>query len=172
MEILPLSIPGVFGIKLTQNIDNRGTFARLWNSKDLNMNFSLSQVSLSINQEEYTLRGMHYQDEADSENKIIICTQGKVFDVAVDVRKHSRYYLEWIGLEIGMESEFQGIFIEKGFAHGYLTLEPNSHLVYCIDNPYKESSARGILWNDPKVGIAWPSEPKVLSTRDTAWSNI
>lgn len=172
MEIIELSIPGVFGIRLNKMSDIRGTFTRLWNSVDFQMDFNNSQTSIATNSAQFTLRGMHYQIGEESEQKLIYCISGKAYDVAIDLRKDSSQYRNWIGIEIGNESEYQGVYITKGFAHGYLTLENDTNMLYCIDKPYSQKSSRGLMWNDPQISIKWPESPRVMSDQDSNWKRL
>lgn len=99
---------------------------------------------------------------------MVFCAKGRVFDVAVDLRKSSGTYGNWFGVEL---SEFnnQVIYIPKGFAHGYETLEDNSEVLYYIDGEYSKECEAGIRWNDPTLAIKWPLEPTVLSDKDRNW---
>jgi dTDP-4-dehydrorhamnose 3,5-epimerase len=166
MEIEKLEIEGVFGIKSSANFDQRGAFLRIWNSKDFDGKFELSQVSASTNSKPRTLRGLHFQSAPHEESKIVLCVLGSVFDVVVDLRKESRTFGQYASTTIGLNENYQGIVVPAGFAHGYLTLEANATLVYFIDRPYVPESFKGIVWNDPKLQIAWPFEPEIISERD------
>ena len=166
MELVSLDIEGVFGINSSASFDERGSFLRMWDEDNLKKYMTLNQASAAINPRARTLRGLHLQATPHSETKIIQCILGSVFDVVVDLRKDSSTYGRHISIQIGPTETYQGIVIPKGFAHGYLTLEVNSTLVYFMDHPYVPESAEGIVWDDPTLQIAWPHEPDVISDRD------
>ena len=107
-----------------------------------------------------------------SETKIIQCIGGKVFDVIVDLRKESNTYFKHTSLEIGPSSEYQGLVVPSGCAHGYMTLEANSTLIYFMDNVYSAESSCGVLWDDPSLKIEWPSKPSVISKQDLEWPGL
>lgn len=156
-------IEGVFKIKIERKEDERGFFARLFSQNDFfEKSFKPSQISLSYNREKFTLRGLHFQFP-HWEAKLVICAKGKIFDVAVDIRKESRYFGKWVGRTL---EKWDMLFIPKGFAHGFLTLEEETEVIYLIDEPYRPEESRGIIWNDRDIGIEWPAEPKVISERD------
>jgi dTDP-4-dehydrorhamnose 3,5-epimerase len=120
----------------------------------------------------FTLRGLHYQKFPFSETKIIQCISGKVFDVILDMRKESSEYGKHITLEIGPSSEFQGLVVPSGCAHGYMTLEANSTLIYFMDNIYSAENSCGVLWNDQNLKIKWPFMPAVISKQDSKWPEL
>jgi dTDP-4-dehydrorhamnose 3,5-epimerase len=172
MEFVSLQIEGVFGLIQQSKLDSRGTLTRVWDSKSLPSNFNLIQASVVFNPTEGTLRGLHYQSEPYSENKVIQCISGRVFDVVVDLRKDSSTFGCHLELVIGPFEDFQGIFVPAGCAHGYLTLEINSDLIYFMDNEYSLNHSEGLLWNDTKLSIDWPHEPVLISERDSKWPQI
>lgn len=168
----PLKIHGAFSISLHSRVDNRGSMVRIWESQGELEKFELNQASFVANPLPKTLRGMHYQEEPFSENKILYCVSGLIFDVIIDLRETSKTYLQHEAIEIGPESSFQGLFVPKGCAHGYLTITPDSNLVYFIDKSYSTQNARGLLWNDPKLKIKWPFNPVCISDRDKNWPKL
>ena len=107
-----------------------------------------------------------------SENKVIQCVSGKVFDLILDLRKDSSTYKKHIEIEIGPECEYQGLFIPAGCAHGYLTLEPNSTLIYFMDKAYSPENSKGIRWNDSRLLINWPCQPTLVSQQDLQWPGL
>lgn len=115
-----------------------------------------------------TLRGLHYQKPPHAQAKLVRCTRGKVWDVAVDFRPQSPTYLQYFGIELEPQSGTQ-LFIPAGFLHGFVTLEPDSELQYKCSAPYAPESDGAIRWNDPDIGIEWPLEgDPVLSAKDEA----
>jgi dTDP-4-dehydrorhamnose 3,5-epimerase len=171
-ELIPIGNFGALGVKSSKVSDSRGSLARIYENSSLIPDFKVQEVSWVSNLRKFTLRGLHFQTGEFSEKKLIFCTIGKVLDVGVDLRPDSESYLKHFTLEIGPSSEFQGVLMPKNFAHGYLTLERNSSLVYLMDNSYSPSNSGGLLWNDEMLQISWPHSPKVISERDKSWSKI
>ena len=165
----PLKIDGSFGLVSKSVSDDRGTLTRVWENTLISTEFNLKQASIVVNPTSLTLRGLHYQKFSYSETKIIQCISGKVFDVILDLRKESYTYGEHFNLEIGPSSKYQGLVIPSGCAHGYMTLEDNSTLIYFMDNIYSAENSYGILWNDPNLEIKWPQKPVFVSENDLAW---
>jgi dTDP-4-dehydrorhamnose 3,5-epimerase len=163
-----LPLPGAFVLEQTPAKDERGHFARLYCAREYEehgLNPRVVQSSLSSNLVRGTLRGMHYQAAPHEEAKTIRCIRGAVFDVIVDLRAGSPTRLKWYGLELRAHSEL-GLYVPPGFAHGFITLEDESILEYQISDFYVPQGARGIRYDDPQVGIAWPFAPTVISERD------
>lgn len=172
MLFLPLEISGTFGIIEPVKSDDRGFLTRIWEVNTQLDEFKLTQSSFVSNPRSGTLRGLHYQDGPFSENKVVLCVTGRVFDVIIDLRKGSKTSGKYVSYEIGPGCEFLGLFVPKGCAHGYLTMDSNSSLVYYMDQEYSAEYARGLRWNDPKFSIAWPSNPLLISERDADWPMI
>jgi len=166
---VPLMVEGSFGLISKSVSDKRGTLTRIWEDSLISTEFSLKQASIVANPTSFTLRGLHYQKFSFSETKIIQCISGKVFDVILDLRKESSAYGKHITLEIGPSCEYQGLVIPSGCAHGYMTLEDNTTLVYFMDNIYSAENSYGILWNDPNLEIKWPQKPVFMSKNDLTW---
>ena len=172
IKTVPLKIEGSFALASSSISDSRGTLTRIW-EKNLTPNeFSFEQISVVDNPRSFTLRGLHYQKFPYSETKIIQCISGKVFDVILDLRKESNSYRKHITQEIGPSSEYQGLVVPSGCAHGYMTLEANSTLIYCMDNIYSVKNSYGVLWNDQNLKIEWPFMPTVISKQDSNWPEL
>jgi len=172
MDLVPLVINGTFGIIAEFHEDARGSLTRVWDKKSILGNFDLIQSSVVTNPKSKTMRGLHYQSTPFAENKIVKCVSGRVFDVIVDLREESRTYRKHVAIELGPKSDFLGVFIPSGCAHGYLTLEDNSTLIYFMDKEYSPESSRGLFWNDPALSISWPSNPILISERDSKWPTL
>ena len=172
IKSVPLKIEGSFGLVSESTSDSRGTLTRIWENNLIPTEFSFEQISIVANPTSFTLRGLHYQKFPYSETKIIQCISGKVFDVIVDLRKESNTYAKHISLEIGPSSEYQGLVVPSGCAHGYMTLEANSTLIYFMDNVYSAESSCGVLWDDPILKIEWPFKPSVISKQDLEWPGL
>ena len=172
MKFVPLEIEGVLGIIETSHTDFRGSLTRVWDSNSILKNFNLSQSSFVMNPIQGTLRGLHYQSDPFSENKVIECLSGKVFDVIVDVRKDSSTYGRHLAIELGPSAEYIGLYVPSGFAHGYLTLEPDTILIYFMDKEYSQAHAQGVFWGDSSLSINWPMQPVICSDKDTNWPKM
>lgn len=169
MHFIELDMPGLFLVELELVRDERGFFARSWCQREFTeqgLNAQLVQCNVSFNHRQGTLRGLHYQAEPHAEDKLIRCTRGSIFDVAVDLRPDSSTYLRWIGFELTQDNA-QMLYIPKGFAHGFQTLTDNSEVFYQMSQAYHPASARGLRWDDPALGITWPpSAQRIISQKD------
>ncbi len=172
IDFSPLQIKDSLAIMLKTVIDERGTLTRIWEENSVLNEFKLRQASIVNNLTSGTLRGLHFQDEPYSESKVIQCVYGKVFDVIVDLRKNSATYKKHLGIEIGPKCEFQGLFVPQGCAHGYLTLEHNSTLIYFMNNSYSPRHTLGIRWDDSTLDIKWPFKPTLVSQQDLKWPGL
>lgn len=169
MKLLPLEIDGVIGIIQDSNSDLRGSMTRVWDSNSILGTFNLTQSSFVTNPTLGTLRGLHYQVEPFSENKVVECVFGKVFDVVVDLRKDSPTYGSHVEVILGPSESYLGLIVPAGCAHGYLTLESNTMLLYFMDKVYSAEHSHGLLWSDPNLSIKWPFNPLLISARDSEW---
>ena len=163
-----LDLSGVFKIIKNKFSDDRGHFFRLFceqEFKDQNMSNNLNQINLSTSAQKGTVRGLHYQTSPFSEQKIVTCIKGKIWDVAVDIRKESPTYLKWTSLELSAEN-YTSILIPEGFAHGFQTLESNSEILYFSSKPYMKEFERGINPLDKKLKIDWPIKISNISSKD------
>jgi len=156
-------------IELPSSKDDRGYFSRLYCSdtlKNSDLAFDFRQVSISHNNLKGTLRGLHYQKHPHEEEKIIACISGSIFDVIVDLRIDSNTYNKYFSITLS-ESDNKLLFVPKGFAHGFLTLEENTKVIYFISNDYLQDFASGVKWDDPTLNINWPNIPITsISDRD------
>jgi dTDP-4-dehydrorhamnose 3,5-epimerase len=172
IEFIKLQIESAFAITYKPIGDERGSLTRIWEESSDIGKLKLCEASLVVNPKDRTLRGLHFQSAPFSENKVIQCIQGKVFDVIVDLRRDSPTYKKHTSVEIGADCRFQGVFVPSGCAHGYLTLTPNSTLIYFMDNVYSPLHASGIRWNDPLLDIKWPVLPNLISEKDLNWPDL
>ncbi len=129
------------------------------------------QTNLSRNPVRGTLRGLHYQAEPHGEPRLVQCIRGRVFDVAVDLRPGSASYLRWAGVELGADQD-RTFYIPSGCAHGFLTLEDDSDILYLMGHHFVPGSARGARWNDPAFSIQWPGVPSEMSERDAGYPDF
>jgi dTDP-4-dehydrorhamnose 3,5-epimerase len=128
------------------------------------------QESLSHNLRRGTLRGMHWQAGEHAETKLVRCERGAIYDVIIDLRPDSPSYRQHFGIELTAENGVQ-LYIPKGFAHGFITLEDNTTVGYHMDTFFEPTAARGLRYNDPLFGIAWPEDVAVIAERDRTYSD-
>jgi len=152
--------------------DERGYFARVWCAREFEaqgLNTDLVQCNVAYNHKKGIMRGMHYQQQAHAEVKLVRCTRGAVYDVIVDLRVDSPSYLKWTGVEL-TEENHRMLYVPEGFAHGYVTLQDNSELFYQVSQFYAPGAEGGVRWDDPAVGIDWPETGELLiSEKDRSW---
>lgn len=170
----PLPLAGAYVIQGRRHEDERGWFARSWCSSELEAQGLVSEMvqsSLSQNRRAGTLRGLHYQAHPHEEAKLVTCVQGRIWDVVVDLRPESPTFKAWHGMELDARIG-AAIYVPEGFAHGFLTLAHESVVLYQISKAYNATAARGIRWDDPIIGIQWPSAPLAMSDRDRAYAPL
>lgn len=163
-------LPGAWIVGVEPHQDERGFFARTFCAdefQDMGLEGNFRQCSVSFNRFRGTLRGLHFQAAPEAEAKLVRCTRGRIFDAIVDIRLSSGTFGRWFGIELSAE-ERNALFIPEGFAHGFMTLEDDVEVFYQISRSFVAEAARGVRWNDPRIGISWPMEPSVLSERDAA----
>lgn len=169
----PLS--GLHVIELEKHQDERGFFARSWCAEEFKkhgLNPALSQCNVSFNAKAGTLRGMHYQAAPSMEAKLVRCTRGKMFDVAIDIREKSPTYLKWFSCELSADNH-KALYIPEGFAHGFQTLEDNTEVFYQMSEFFAPNLAHGMRWDDPKIGVKWPDmKNRIISERDLSYNFI
>ena len=168
MIIKPTILSGVQVLEHTVFNDHRGKFSRIFCQKDLESSLKgreIKQLNKSLNYEIGTIRGLHYQNPPGAELKIIQCFSGKIFDVAVDLRKGSPSFLRWIGVELSAEKN-NALLIPEGCAHGFQVLESNSELLYLHTAFYNPGAEGTVRFDDPAVGVSWPLQPANVSQRD------
>lgn len=167
-------LEGVFEIHLELKSDERGFFARSWCKQEFEthgLDSKLVQCNISFNARKGTLRGVHYQSPPHAETKVVRCTRGAIYDVVVDLRRHSRTYKDWIGVVLNSDNHHM-LYVPEGCAHGFLTLQDQTEVFYQMSEFYYPESASGIRWDDPAFRIAWPSEARVISDRDRTYPNF
>jgi len=171
MRFVETEIAGVILVEIEPVSDARGAFARLQCPEDFaaaGHPFTPAQTSLSRNPQIGTLRGMHYQSAPHAETKLVRCVRGRIFDVALDLRPGSPTHRRWTAAELSADNA-RALLIPEGVAHGFLTLEPDSDVLYQIAPRFEAGHEAGVRWDDPAFAIAWPMPPAVLSERDGAY---
>jgi dTDP-4-dehydrorhamnose 3,5-epimerase len=174
MRLTATPISGILIAEAESQHDERGYFARTFDESVFaasGISFMTRQCSTSFNDKRGTLRGLHYQLSPAEEMKLVRCTRGAIFDVAVDLRRQSPTFQQWFGLELTADN-LQALLVPRGCAHGFLTLLDASEVFYQIDAGFAPELARGIRWNDPAFRIDWPIEPAVILPRDAAYSDF
>ncbi len=156
-------------IKPTRHKDERGFFSETYSRrryKEFGIDMDFVQDNHSFSLEPGTLRGLHFQAPPNAQGKLVRCGKGAVFDVAVDIRKGSPTFGDWAGYELTEENGHQ-LYVPVGFAHGFVTLNPGSELIYKCTDYYAPNAEGSIRWDDPTIGIAWPLEEQlILNERD------
>jgi dTDP-4-dehydrorhamnose 3,5-epimerase len=168
MRYLDTPLAGLVVIELEPVTDSRGFFARTWCHKEFTergLSTELRQAGIAFNRLRGTVRGMHFQRPPFGETKIVRCTAGALFDVAVDLRPDSPTYRRHFAIELSADNR-TALYIPEGFAHGYQTLVDDTEASYWISQFYAPEYAAGIRWNDPALGIEWPLETTEISDRD------
>ena len=175
MRFTPTALPGVYVIEAEPLGDERGSFARTFCAEDFarhGLTATISQCSVSHNHRAGTLRGMHYQAQPHAEAKLVRCTRGAIFDVALDLRVESPAFRRWVGIELRAR-ELRMLYVPEGCAHGFQTLADDTEVAYQISVAHVPAAARGVRWDDPAFAIAWPlCDKRILSARDTAYPDF
>ena len=174
MRFVPTRLPGTYVIEQERHADERGYFARTWCSEELaahGLESHLAQCSVSFNHRRGTLRGLHYQAPPFAEVKLVCCSRGALFDVAVDLRPDSPNFRKWFGVELTPDNG-RALYVPRGFAHGFLTLADATEVAYQISVPYRPEYARGVRYDDPFFGIDWPSPVEVIAERDRDYPDV
>lgn len=169
MKFHEIPLRGAYIIEIEPMGDQRGKFARTFckeTFKRIGHEKEFVQFNWSLSNYKRTLRGMHYQILPAAETKLIRCIQGSVYDVIIDLRKGSDTFLTSYGIELSGEN-LKMMYVPEGFAHGFITLEDNSQLIYHHTNYYTPGCERAIRFDDPLVGIEWPAPPEIISEKDT-----
>lgn len=168
MKFTETPIKGNYLINLELREDSRGFFSRFFCEKEFaekGLNTSWAQINNSLSKEVGTLRGLHLQQPPYAEVKLVRCIQGAIWDVVVDVRKDSESYGKWFAAELNAQNRTM-MYVPRGFAHGFITLKPDTEILYLVSTPYNPSSESTLKWNDPFHSIEWPLQPTVISDKD------
>ena len=168
MKITKTKLDGVVVIEPDVFGDNRGFFMESWNKKKMEeagLYYDFVQDNHSKSTVKGTLRGIHFQKGDKAQAKLVRCVKGTVLDVAVDLRKNSPTFKQWVGVELSAENKKQ-LLIPRGFGHGFVTLTDDVEFLYKADNYYAPEVDAGVRWNDPDIGVAWGVENPILSEKD------
>ncbi|MHA7966126.1 dTDP-4-dehydrorhamnose 3,5-epimerase [Paenibacillus sp. CAU 1782] len=169
MKLTSTKLDGVIIIEPTVHGDHRGWFMETYSKGRFKMegiDITFVQDNHSFSAAKGTLRGLHYQLNPKAQTKLVRCNRGAIYDVAVDIRKGSPTFGQWIGVELTEENRKQ-LLVPRGFAHGFMTLTENAEVQYKVDEVYSKEHDRGIRWNDQEIGIQWPlGTTPILSEKD------
>ncbi len=172
MKFSETKLLGAYIIEIEKIEDERGFFARIFDKEEFSkydLNTDMVQFSISQNLKKGTIRGMHYQTKPYEESKLVRCLKGKIFDIIIDLRPNSKTYKKWFSLELSANN-YKMLYIPKGFAHGFQTLEDNSEVFYQISQFYHPEYSKGIKWNDKEFGIKWPLKNSSISEKDLSYA--
>ena len=169
-----LEFEGIFKIDLEKIEDKRGFFSRSWDKKEFEahgLNSKLVQCNISFNKIKGTVRGLHFQKKPHEEAKFVRCVKGKAYEVFVDLRKNSKTFLKWDGIELDSKG-LTCLYVPEGFALGFQTLEDDTELSYQMSEWYKPEFSEGIVWDDKELGIKWPITMSIISDKDSSLPNL
>ena len=168
MLFIETPLQGAYLVELEPKVDERGFFSRMYCSTEFSEK-GLSNYFVQINDshtgERGTLRGLHYQLGPWEETKLVRCIAGSIYDVIVDLRPASKTFLQHFGAVLSA-NERTMMYVPKGFAHGFMTLEDHVEVIYLVSQIYAKEHERGLRWDDPRLNILWPFAPTVISERD------
>jgi len=172
MIFVETKIKGAYLIQPEPVQDDRGSFARAFCKREFEsrgLNGIFVQCNTSYNRKKGTLRGMHYQAPPHQEVKLVWCIRGSIYDVIVDLRKESGPFRNWFAVELSADNG-EMLYIPKGVAHGFQTLEDHTEVYYQMSEFYHSESARGVRWDDPALGIEWPPiSDRMVSDKDAGF---
>jgi dTDP-4-dehydrorhamnose 3,5-epimerase len=167
-------LEGAYIIEPEKRSDDRGFFARTFCRKEMDKYGLVSEIvqtNISCSRTKGTLRGMHYQRAPHQETKLIRCTKGALYDVIIDLRANSPTYKRWFGVEL-TATNYKMLYIPGDFAHGFLTLEDDTEVVYEVSEFYTPQAEGGVRWNDPVFNITWPNNINKISEKDSSWPDF
>ena len=168
MRFVETPLRGAYVIELDKREDDRGFFARVFCEREfgeIGLDTNFVQINNSLSRDVGTLRGMHYQLAPSAEVKVVRAIRGGLWDAILDLRPGSATFGQSFGAELTVENR-RMMYVPRGFAHGFLTLEPDTEALYMVTAFYDPGRERGVRWNDPRFAIKWPAEPLVISDKD------
>ena len=174
MRFTPTPLAGLVVVDVEPHADARGLFGRTFCEREFEaagLPTRFVQSSVSFNVRRGTLRGMHYQAPPHAEAKLVRCTRGAILDVVIDLRPASATFTQSFGTELSATNH-RALFVPEGFAHGFQTLEDESEILYLMTTFHEPGAARGVRWNDPAFGLAWPIADPTLSERDATYPDF
>lgn len=172
LDLIPTNLPGVLILTPVRHGDARGFFSESWNRKrmeEAGIALDFVQDNHSLSEQAGTVRGLHFQAPPHAQAKLVRCGRGRLFDVAVDIRRGSPTYGQWAGVELSFENGRQ-LLVPEGFAHGFVTREPGTEIIYKCSDYYAPDCDRALAFDDPEIGIDWgvTRDTAILSDKDAA----
>ena len=167
-------INGVMLAEVKRIEDDRGFFGRVWCQREFvehGLDSRVAQINTALTHRAGTVRGMHYQDPPHAETKVVRCTRGRLFDIALDLRPDSHTFLKWFGVELSPENQSM-LVVPPGCAHGYQTLEDSTEMMYLTSECYAPHAVKGVRHNDPAISINWPLPVHSISLQDASWPDF
>lgn len=167
-------LKGAFVIEEERHEDERGYFARTWSAQEFEAHGIVPQIAecnISFSKKKGTLRGMHFQLPPFAQAKLVRCTRGAIYDVAIDLRPESETFRQWVAVNLTANKGLM-FYIPEGFAHGFQTLEDESEIFYQMSDVYNPEAAGGVRWNDPAFGIEWPEAERIIIARDREYPDF
>jgi len=174
MIFIPTKITGAFIVQIEKKEDDRGFFARTYDSKifeENNLNPTILHCNVNYTKKKGTLKGLHYQAKPFEETKLIRCTKGSVYSVTIDLRPESPTFKQWESFILS-DKEYFWRYIPEGCANGIQTLEDNTEIIYQNSQVYSKKDERGVRWNDPLFNIDWPLPITDMSEKDKSWKDF
>jgi dTDP-4-dehydrorhamnose 3,5-epimerase len=174
MRFIETTFDQAYVIELEKHEDERGFFARAFCREEFaahGLTTDMVQMNTSYSAARGTLRGMHYQTAPYREAKLMRCIQGSIYDVIVDVRPDSPTFMKWMGVELSSQNR-RMFYVPEGFAHGFLTLEEDCEALYLVSAVYAPDHERGLRYDDPALGIEWPTDVRFVSEKDRNWPSL
>ncbi|MFC5700851.1 dTDP-4-dehydrorhamnose 3,5-epimerase [Cohnella faecalis] len=174
MKLISTRFADAYIIEMDVHGDHRGFFTESYNERSFRekgLIYDFVQDNHSLSVEAGVIRGLHYQLNPKAQTKLVRVIAGAIYDVIVDIRRHSPTFGLWQGFELN-ETNKRQLLVPRGFAHGFCTLVPNTQVTYKVDEYYSPEHDRGIAWNDPSLGIDWPVSNPVLSGKDQSHPHL
>jgi dTDP-4-dehydrorhamnose 3,5-epimerase len=175
MTFTETKLPGVWTIDGDVFPDARGAFVLAWTPEPFEervLETRIAQIGIAVNIHQGTIRGLHFQRPPFDETKLIRVVRGGIFDVAVDLRPESKTFRQWVG-EILTAENRRMMYVPRGFAHGYQTLDDRTEVLYSVSKPYSRAHQEGVRWNDPAFAIDWPlGSPSSINERDATYPDF
>lgn len=168
-----LEIPEIILVKAQRSEDGRGSFAETYKSSE----FAANGIPSTFVQDNHShsvqgvLRGLHYQKHPKAQGKLVMVLRGRIYDVAVDIRRGSPAYGQWLGLQLSADNHHM-LYVPAGFAHGFCVLSEQADVIYKVTEEYAPELEQGIIWNDPEIGVEWPITAPILSPKDAGLARL